>query len=50
MVFDFQNAEWVASPNPVGLDGFGGQTLGFPYINAFRVNPQANLEATFGTP
>jgi hypothetical protein len=50
MVFDFQNAEWVASPNPVGLDGFGGQTLGFPAINAFRVNPQANLEATFGTP
>jgi hypothetical protein len=50
MVFDFQNAEWVASPNPVGLDGFGGQTLGFPAINAFRCNPQANLQATFGTP
>jgi hypothetical protein len=49
MVFDFQNAEWVASPNPVGLDGSGGQTLGAPAILTRRVNPRASF-ATFGTP
>lgn len=50
MVFDFKNSEWVASPTPVGLDGWGGQTLGAPAILNRRVNPQANLEAVFGTP
>ena len=56
MVFDFQNAEWVASPNPVGLDNNGGQTLGAPAIRSappgeygLRVNPRASF-ATFGTP
>jgi len=49
MVFDFQNGEWIASPNPVGLDGSGGQTLGAPAILTRRVNPRANF-ATFGTP
>lgn len=54
MVFDFQNAEWVASPNPVGLDNTGGLTLGAPAIRSedgvgLRVNPRANF-ATFGTP
>lgn len=50
MVFDFQNAEWVAASNPVGLDGNGGQTLGAPAILNRRVNPRANFTATFGTP
>ena len=50
MVFDFQNAEWVASPNPVGLDGSGGQTRGAPAILTRRVNPRGNFTATFGTP
>ena len=50
MVFDFQNAEWVATSNPVGLDGWGGQTLGSPAILNRRVNPQANLTSIFGTP
>jgi hypothetical protein len=50
MVFDFQNAEWVPSPNPVGLDGFGGLTLGAPAILTRRVNPRANFTATFGAP
>ena len=50
MVFDFQNAEWVASPNPVGLDGYGGQTLGAPAILTRRVNPRADFTATFGAP
>ncbi len=49
MVFDFQNGEWIASPNPVGLDGFGGQTLGAPAILTRRVNPRADF-STFGTP
>jgi hypothetical protein len=49
MVFDFQNAEWVPSPNPVGLDGSGRQTLGAPAILTRRVNPRADF-ATFGTP
>jgi len=50
MVFDFQNAEWVASPNPVGLDGSGGLTLGAPAILTRRVNPRADFTATFGAP
>jgi len=49
MVFDFQNSEWVPSPNPVGLDGGGGLTLGTPAILTRRVNPRGNF-ATFGTP
>lgn len=50
MVFDFKNAEWVASPNPVGLDGYGGQTLGAPAILTRRVNPRADFASAFGTP
>lgn len=50
MVFDFENSEWIASPNPVGLDGTGGLTLGVPAILNRRVNPEANFAATFGTP
>ena len=50
MVFDFQNAEWVATSNPVGLDGNGRQTLGAPAILTRRVNPRANLASLFGSP
>ena len=50
MVFDFQNAEWVATSNPVGLDGNGGQTLGAPAILTRRVNPRADLASLFGSP
>lgn len=50
MVFDFENSEWIASPNPVGLDGSGGLTLGVPEILNRRVNPEANFDSIFGTP
>jgi hypothetical protein len=50
MVFDFENSEWIASPNPVGLDGSGGLTLGVPAILNRRVNPEANFSSIFGTP
>jgi len=49
MVFDFQNGEWVASPNPVGLNGRGAQTGGAPAILTRRVNPRADF-STFGAP
>jgi hypothetical protein len=50
MVFDFQNNEWVATSNPVGLDGSGAQTLGAPAILNRRVSPEANLASIFGSP
>ena len=50
MVFDFQNGEWVASANPVALDGSGNQSSGFPFIHDFRVNSEANFSTLFGTP
>lgn len=50
MVFDFQNGEWVASPNPVGLDGNGMQTLGVPAVLQRRVNPSTDFQALFGNP
>jgi hypothetical protein len=50
MVFDFQNGEWVASANPVALDGNGNQSSSFPYIHDFRVNSEANFSTLFGTP
>ena len=50
MVFDFENDEWVASPNPVGLDGSGALTLGVPAILNRRVSPEANFSAIFGAP
>jgi hypothetical protein len=50
MVFDFENAEWVASANPVALDGSGNQSSSFPYIHDFRVNEEANFGSLFGTP
>lgn len=50
MVFDFENAEWVASPGPVGLDGNGGLTLGAPAILARRVHREVNFNQFFGSP
>lgn len=50
MVFDFKNSEWVASANPIGLDGSGNQTFGQPAILPRRVNPAANFTTLFGTP
>lgn len=50
MVFDFENAEWVASANPVGLNGSGSQTGGAPAILVRRVNPETDFESLFGTP
>ena len=48
MVFDFQNSEWIASPNPVGLNGSGAQTGGAPAILVRRVNPETSFSALFG--
>lgn len=50
MVFDFENSAWIPSPNPVGLNGNGAQTLGFPAILNRRVNPEVNYQSLFGTP
>lgn len=50
MVFDFQNGEWIASPNPVALDGEGAQTAGAPAILERRMSPEANFSELFGTP
>ena len=50
MVFDFQNGEWVASANPVALDGNGNQSSSFPFIHDFRVNSEADFSTLFGTP
>jgi len=51
MVFDEKNAEWVPSPGPIALNGLGALVpTGQPAILSRRVNPQANLEAVFGTP
>lgn len=49
MVFDFQNAEWIPSPSPVGLDGSGAQTAGFPAILTRRVDREAAFTPLFGT-
>lgn len=49
MVFDFQNDEWIPSPNPVGLNGSGAQTLGAPAILDRRLNPTANFTSLFGS-
>jgi hypothetical protein len=50
MVFDFENSEWVPSPNPIGLDGSGGPSpTGYPEILIRPVNPEANLSSIFGS-
>jgi hypothetical protein len=50
MVYDFQNGEWVASANPIALNGSGQQSFGQPAILQRRVNPEANFTVLFGIP
>lgn len=50
MVFDFKNGEWVASANPVALDGDGGLAVGRPAVLPRRVNPETNFLSLFGAP
>jgi hypothetical protein len=51
MVFDFENGEWVASANPVGLNGSGGMNFtATPFINERRVCEEVNFSPLFGTP
>jgi hypothetical protein len=50
VVFDFENGEFVASPNPVGLDGNGGQTLSAPAILERRVHREVDFNSFFGAP
>jgi hypothetical protein len=51
MVFDFENGEWVASANPVGLNGSGGINFtATPFINERRVCEEVNFSPLFGTP
>lgn len=51
MVFDFQNSEWVPSPNPIGLNGSGAPSpTGNPAILPRRVNPETSFATLFGTP
>jgi hypothetical protein len=51
MVFDFENGEWVASPNPVSLDGQGNMNFtATPFINERRINEEADFSSLFGNP
>jgi hypothetical protein len=50
MVFDFQNTEWIPSPTPLGLDGNGSLTGGYPAILERRVLPQTSFTGLFGSP
>jgi hypothetical protein len=50
VVFDFENAEWVATPNPVGLNGNGGLTFGAPAILTRRVHREVNFNSFFAPP
>jgi len=48
MVFDFENGEWIPSAGPLGLDGSGGLTGGYPAILERRVLPQVSFVGLFG--
>jgi len=50
MVFDFENSEWVPSPNPLGLNGSGALTGSYPTILERRVLPQTSFVGLFGSP
>jgi hypothetical protein len=50
MVFDFENSEWIPSPTPLGLNGSGGLTGGYPQILERRVLPQTSFVGLFGSP
>lgn len=51
MVFDFENGEWVASANPVGLTSTGALNMTtWPNILERRVNREAVFSSLFGYP
>lgn len=50
MTFDFENAEWIPSPVPMGLDGTGNQTFGAPAILNRRIYRAVNFSSYFTTP
>lgn len=50
MVKDEENGEYVASANPVALNGSGVQTAGAPAILTRRVYRRVNFGTFFGTP
>lgn len=50
MVFDFENSEWIPSPSPLGLDGSGGLSGGYPTILERRVLPDTSFVGLFGNP
>ena len=51
MVFDFENGEWVASANPVGLTSTGALNMTtWPNILERRVNREAVFVSLFGLP
>lgn len=47
MTFDFENAEWIPSPVPMGLDGFGAQTFGAPAILNRRIYREIPFNSFF---
>lgn len=49
MVFDFENGEWIPSAGPLGLDGSGGLTGGYPAILNRRVLPEISFSGLFGS-
>lgn len=50
MVKDEENGEYVASANPVALNGSGAQASGAPAILTRRVYRRVNFSTFFGTP
>lgn len=50
MTFDDQNNEWIPSPVPMGLDGFGNQTFGAPAILNRRIYKLVDFNLYFGQP
>lgn len=50
MVFDFENAEWIPSASPLGLNGSGALTGGYPTILDRRVLPETSFSGLFGSP
>lgn len=49
MVFDFENAEWVPSPNPIGLNGAGAPSpTGWPAVLSRRINLERDFLTLFG--
>jgi hypothetical protein len=50
MVKDEENGEYVASANPVALNGSGAQASGAPAILNRRIYPQIDFSTFFGVP